>query len=223
MQCIFLTCSSDIGWKYMLVLIEILLVPSTWTSDFLTPDGYNLTYLEWAFMRVAAVWRLARPCSRIVYTSFLLWTTTSSKPWITHEPWKKTQWFTNPGSRMNPEKNTQWYTNPGSRMNPEKKHNDLQTLDHAWTLKKNTMIYKPWIMHEPWKKKQWFTNPGSCMNPEKNKQWFTNPGSRMNLENKQTMIYKPRIMHEPWKKTTMIYKPWITHEPWSEKGFLAIQ
>ena len=39
-HCIFCTCPADIGWKYMLVLIEILLVPGARTSDFFTPAGH---------------------------------------------------------------------------------------------------------------------------------------------------------------------------------------
>ena len=42
MYCIFFTCPLDIGYKYMLDLIEILLVPGTRTSDFFTP---GITYL----------------------------------------------------------------------------------------------------------------------------------------------------------------------------------
>ena len=38
LHCIFFTCPSDIGWKYMLVLIEILLVLGSRTSDFFTPE-----------------------------------------------------------------------------------------------------------------------------------------------------------------------------------------
>ena len=46
---VFFTCPSDIGWKYMLVLIEILLVPGSRTSDFFTPDQYSrwLREPEW--------------------------------------------------------------------------------------------------------------------------------------------------------------------------------
>ena len=34
---VIFTCPSDIGWKYLLVLIEILLVPSSRTNDFFYP------------------------------------------------------------------------------------------------------------------------------------------------------------------------------------------
>ena len=47
----------------------------------------RLFYLECAFIRVAAVWRFALPLSRMLYTSSLSWTTSSSSPWMTTDPW----------------------------------------------------------------------------------------------------------------------------------------
>ena len=52
------------------------------------PHQLQHAYLECAFIRVAAVCRLALPLSRMLYTSSLSWTTSSSKPWITTEPYR---------------------------------------------------------------------------------------------------------------------------------------
>ena len=48
----------------------------------------RLFYLECAFIRVAAVWRFALPLSKMLYTSSLSWTTSSSSPWMTTDPWR---------------------------------------------------------------------------------------------------------------------------------------
>ena len=46
LHCIFFTCPPDIGWKYMLVLIEILLFPGSRTSDFFTPERVDNTNIN---------------------------------------------------------------------------------------------------------------------------------------------------------------------------------
>ena len=46
------------------------------------------TNLEWALSKVAAVCLLAAPLSSILYTSFRLCTITSSRPWMTTEPYQ---------------------------------------------------------------------------------------------------------------------------------------
>ena len=50
------------------------------------------TNLEWALSKVAAVCLLAAPLSSILYTSFRLCTITSSRPWMTTEPYQIIQW-----------------------------------------------------------------------------------------------------------------------------------
>ena len=61
--------------------------PKLYIGEFNTfHPSLSLLYLECAFIRVAAVCLLARPLSRILYTSSLSWTTSSSSPCMTTEP-----------------------------------------------------------------------------------------------------------------------------------------
>ena len=64
------------------------LMPVRNKDIFISNNVIRLFYLECAFIRVAAVWRFALPLSRMLYTSSLSWTTSSSSPWMTTDPWR---------------------------------------------------------------------------------------------------------------------------------------